>query len=412
MLLQGTDCLHQGALKAVADAHDLPGGLHLGGKGTLCRDKLVERQSGNLHHAVIQRGFKAGIGFLCYGIFDLVQGIAQRNLGGHLCDRVSRGLGGQGRRTAHPGIHLDDTVLKAGGMQGKLHIAASRDLQFADNMQSGSAQHLVFLVSQGLGRSHHDTVPGVYAHRIDVFHITHSDTVSRTVPHDLVFDFLPARDTALHQHLPHSGKTQAVLQNFLQLRLVPGNSAPGTAQGIRRPEHHGISYGIGKGNALLHGFHHHGRRAGLPDSLHQVFEFLPSLRIAYGGRAGSQKGYAMGGKKARFLQFHPQVQSRLASQGRQNTVRFFLFYDLLQHLHGQGLNIYFIRDILVRHDGGRVGIHQNNLHTLFFQGTAGLGSRIVELCRLTDDNGPGTYHHDSFHIGILRHEYRLLSSFQ
>ena len=92
----------------------------------------------------------------------------------------------------------------------------------------------------------------------------------------------------------------------------------------------------------------------------------------------------MGGQESGFIQLHSQVQSGLSAQGGQDAVRLFLFNDLLQHLHSQRLDVYLIRDILIRHDGGRVGIDQHHLHAFFLEGTAGLCSRVVELRRLAD----------------------------
>ena len=113
MLLQGADGLHQGALKVGADTHNLARCLHLGSQSTLSADKLIKWKSRHLYYAVVQHRFKACVGFLCNGIFDLIQSIAQSNLCSHLCDRISCRLGSQGRRTAHTGIYLDDAVFKA-----------------------------------------------------------------------------------------------------------------------------------------------------------------------------------------------------------------------------------------------------------------------------------------------------------
>ena len=134
MLLQGADGLHQRPFKIGANAHHLSGGLHLGGEGSLCGDEFIEGQTGHFHHAVVQRGFKAGIGLARNRVFDLVQGIAQGDLCRHLGDGITGGLTRQCGRTAHTGIHLDDAVFKAGGMQSKLHVAASRDLQLVDDV--------------------------------------------------------------------------------------------------------------------------------------------------------------------------------------------------------------------------------------------------------------------------------------
>ena len=134
MLLQGTDGLHEGTFKAVADTHNLSGSLHLCGQCPFGGDKLVKRKAGQLHHAVIQGGFKAGICLSGYGIFNLIQRIAQGYLGRNLGNRITGSLACQGRGTAHTGIHFNDAVFKADGMKGKLYVAAAGDLQLVDNI--------------------------------------------------------------------------------------------------------------------------------------------------------------------------------------------------------------------------------------------------------------------------------------
>ena len=134
MLLQGTDRLHQRPLKVVADAHHFARGLHLRRQSTLRRDKLIERQSRYLHYTVVKGRLKAGVSLARDGVFDLVQRIAERNLCRHLGDRIPGGLTRQRGRTAHTGIHFDHTIFKAGGMQGKLHVTASRNLQLVDDI--------------------------------------------------------------------------------------------------------------------------------------------------------------------------------------------------------------------------------------------------------------------------------------
>ena len=241
MLLQRADGLHQRPFKAGADAHHLAGGLHLGGEGSLGGDEFIKGQTGHFYHAVVKRRLEAGVGLSCNRVFDFIQGVAQGDLCRHLGDGVAGRLARQSGGTAHTGIHLDDAVFKAGGMQGELHVAASCDLKLVDDVKSGASEHLIFLVAQGLGGCHHDAVPGVHAHRIDVFHIADCDAVSRTVAHHLILDLLPAGDAALHQHLSHTGKAQAVCQNLLQLHLVMGDTAAASAQRIGGTQHHRIA---------------------------------------------------------------------------------------------------------------------------------------------------------------------------
>ena len=117
--------LHQRALKAVVDGHDLAGGLHLGAKRIVRIHELVERPARELDHAVVDGRLETGLGFFSHGVLDLVQAVADRNLGRHLGDRVAGGLGGQRGRARYAGVDLDDRVLERGRMKRELHIAAA-----------------------------------------------------------------------------------------------------------------------------------------------------------------------------------------------------------------------------------------------------------------------------------------------
>ena len=134
MLLQGTDCLHQRTFKISADAHNLARRLHLRRQRPLCRNKFIKRKSRKLDNTIIQCRLKACIRFSRNGIFDFIQRIAQRDLCCNLGYRIAGRLTCQCRRTADTGIYLDDTVFKAGRMQGKLYITAACNLKCADNI--------------------------------------------------------------------------------------------------------------------------------------------------------------------------------------------------------------------------------------------------------------------------------------
>jgi len=64
--------------------------------------------------------------------------------------------------------------------------------------------------------------------------------------------------------------------------------------------------------------------------------------------------------------------------------------DLLNDFRGDRLDIGGIGQIGIGHDGGRVGIDQNDPVTLGLQCLAGLRPGIVKLTGLTDDDGSGT----------------------
>ncbi len=148
--LSAPDGLQQRHLEAGGDGHHLAGGLHLGAQGPGGVGELVKGPLGHLHHDVVQGGLEAGAGLAGDVVLDLVQGIAQSDLGGDLGDGVACGLGGQGRGPGHPGVHLDDRVLEALRVQGQLHVAAAHDPQVGDDVQRRLAEHLELLVRQGL----------------------------------------------------------------------------------------------------------------------------------------------------------------------------------------------------------------------------------------------------------------------
>ena len=214
MLFQRAQCLHQSTLEIRTDTHNLTGCLHLCCQRSLRTDEFVKWQPRYLYHAIIKCRLKACIGFLRNRIFNLVQCITECNLCRNLRYRVTGRLGSQRRRTAHSRIYLDNTVFKALRMQGKLHVTASGDVELVDNIQRRGTKHLIFLIAQGLGRRYDDTVSGMHTDRIEIFHVTYRDTVSCAVTHYLVFDFLPACDAALYEHLSHTAQTQTIGEDF------------------------------------------------------------------------------------------------------------------------------------------------------------------------------------------------------
>ena len=81
----------------------------------------------------------------------------------------------------------------------------------------------------------------------------------------------------------------------------------------------------------------------------------------------------------------------------------FLADDALQEFHVQRFHIDAVRNVRVSHDGRRVAVDQHDLEAFLAQGTAGLGTGIVELRRLSDDDGAGTDDQDFFDILQFRH---------
>ncbi len=108
--LDGADCLHNGLLKAGTDGHYLTGGLHLGAQGTLAIYELIKGPLGELADDIVQSRLKAGQGVTGDRVADLIQPVADGNLGGYLGNGITGGLGSQSRRTGYTGVYLNDGI--------------------------------------------------------------------------------------------------------------------------------------------------------------------------------------------------------------------------------------------------------------------------------------------------------------
>ena len=208
----------QGLFEAAADGHDLADGLHLRADFLGHAAELLEVPARDLDHQVIEGRLEAGRRPFGDGIEQAGQAVPQTQLGGDKGQRISGGLGGQGRAAGKPGVDLDDAVVAVLGMEGVLDIAFADDAQVADGLEGDLPQHVVFGVGQRLGRGDDDALARVDAHGVEVLHVADGDAVVVGVADDLVFDFLPAFQVFLDEDL--GGRRESPLEGFLELGLV------------------------------------------------------------------------------------------------------------------------------------------------------------------------------------------------
>ena len=226
----------------------------------------------------------------------------------------------------------------------------------------------------------------MHTYRVNIFHITYGNTVSGAVTHYLILDFFPSGDAAFYQDFTNTGKTETIFQNFHQFCFIVSDTAATSTQSISRPENNRVSNSIGKGYTIFYRFYYQRSSNRLTDFLHGIFKFLTVFRLFDCHGSGSDQTYIMLFQETSLFQLHSQIQTCLASQCRKNAVWFFFHNKLLHHFDSQWFNINFICDILIRHDGCRIGVEQYNFNSFFFQRTAGLCSCVVKLSGLTDNN--------------------------
>ena len=104
-----------------------------------------------------------------------------------------------------------------------------------------------------------------------------------------------------------------------------------------------------------------------------------------------------------MMQVHRSVEAGLATEGWQQGVGSFLLDDLGDHLPGDRFNVGPIRRLRIGHDRGRIRIDEDDLVALFAEGLARLRAGIIELARLTNDNGTRTDDEDLAEVGTFRH---------
>ena len=92
----------EGLLEGPADGHGLAHRFHRRGQDVVGLGKFLEGPARDLDHAVVDGRLKRGVGLAGDIVFDLVEGVADRQLGGDLGDRESRWPSRPGPSCARP----------------------------------------------------------------------------------------------------------------------------------------------------------------------------------------------------------------------------------------------------------------------------------------------------------------------
>ena len=243
----------------------------------------------------------------------------------------------------------------------------------------------------------------MHTHRIQVFNGTDDDAIIRTVADHFHFKLFPAQHAFFHQHFAGHGGSQARGDDLFEFFAVIGNAAAGTAEGegwannARQPHNFQRIPGFG------HGVRDFAFRAFNADFGHGVAEFLAIFGFVDDFRLGADQFAAVFFQNAGLGEFQRCIQRSLSAHGRQKRIRAFLGDDFFNDFDRDGFNIGGIGQPRIGHDGGRVGIHQNDAIALSPQRLAGLRARIIEFAGLADDDRPGADDHDGFDVSALRH---------
>ena len=371
-----------GLLEVAAYRHHFAHALHA--RAYLAGHALEfgEIPAGYLADHVVEGRLEEGGGGLGHGVLELEQAVAEAELGGDEGEGIAGRLGCQRRRAAQAGVHLDYPVVLSVGAERILHVAFAYDAHVAHDVNRYLAQEVELLVGQRLRRGDHDALAGMDAERVEILHVADGYAVVVAVAHDLVFDFLPAPQRLLHEHL--RGERERLAGDCVKLLLVLAEAGAESAQGVCRAYNHGVA-DAGRRSARLLKV---GCGVGL-DGLDSDFVELLDEELAVLGvddrlnrRAEHPDPVFL--KHSAAVEFHSAVQRGLAAEREQYALGLLLGDDLLHEVGGHRQEVDFVRHALRSLHGRDVGVDEHRGDAFFPERLECLRAAVVEFAGFAD----------------------------
>ena len=251
-------------------------------------------------------------------------------------------------------------------------------------------------------------------YRVEVLDGADDDAVVGLVAHDFHLVFLPAEEGFFDEDFVHGRKFDAVLGDGFKLLLIVTDAAARAAEGERRANDERkladlfrnvagfiqIVCDAGDGNVES-------------DLKHQFLEREAVFALVDGFGFRADHFHIVAGERAVFVEGHRGVQRRLAAErGKQNefTLRaeafHFLFLahdDFLDAFRRDRFDVSAVSELRVGHDGGRIGVDEDDAVAFLAEGLAGLRAGVIEFARLADDDRAGADDEDGMNVGAFGH---------
>ena len=376
-----TQTLLDDFLESTSDRHDFAYRLHAGTDFAADTGKLRQVPTGDFTNQVVQlRSYVSRI--RCSHLANLVERIAQRNLGSHKCQRIAGSLGCECGRAGQTGIHLNHAIIVCLGVEGVLYVTFAHDAQVTDALGRKFLKHLHLFVAQRAGGSHHDGLTGVDAQRVEVLHACHGETVVVGIADYLELDFFPTFQGFFYQDL--LGKGERAFGKFNEGFFVRADTATQSAQGVSGAHHYRITDFAGSRQRIFHAFYGVALR-----SFHRNFVELLHKEVAvFGVHDGfyrsTQHAHAVFLQDAVQVEFGTAVQSCLSAECQQDAVGLFFLDDFFYEIGSHRQEINFIGNAFRCLDSSNVRVHQNGTDTFFAQSLQCLRTGVVKFSGLTD----------------------------
>ena len=240
-------------------------------------------------------------------------------------------------------------------------------------------------------------------HRIKILNGANNNHIILAVTHDLKFIFFPPLDRFFDQNLVNHAAFNPATGFCFKFFLAVNNRTANPSKSETGTDNAGKTNIFYRRLSLFHvvskrtfGQIKSNLKAGFLELL-AIFSFLDDIIL------GAEQFNLVFLKDSTLPKFNRQVQPGLPAQSRKNGIRPFFFNYQFKKIYRQRFKISVRRDFRISHDCCRVRINQNNLEPLFPQGFASLGSGIIKLTGLTDNDWPGADQKNFFNVGPFRH---------
>src|SRR5215469_14319590 len=278
-------------------------------------------------------------------------------------------------------------------MYAELNIrSAGFDADLADHGYGRVAHGLVLAVGEGLRRRHRDRVAGVHPHGIEVLDRADDDDVVFEVAHDLELVLFPSQHGFFNQGLVNRGEIEAAGEHFEELFAIVGHASARSAEREAWPHDDRESNLAGEFETVSEIVDQ--RRLGNieADLLHGVFKVESVLGFLDGFHVGANQLHVELFEHAIVGQLDGEVERGLAADGgkngksRRGRELAFDANDLFQIFASERLDVGTVGKLGIGHDGGRVRVGEHDFVALRFERLASLGTGVVELGGLSDDD--------------------------
>ena len=175
-------------------------------------------------------------------------------------------------------------------------------------------------IGQGLHGGDDDAVARMHAERVDILHRADGYAGVLGVAHHLVFDLLPANETALDHHLANRASAQATL-HALPVLLLGGNDATARAAKGEGGANDGGETDLRERRlcslhalVVVYPLHHGAWRRGLPNAIAHLAEELTILRHLDRRERRAEEANRMPLEDTGIIERHRHVECRLPAE--------------------------------------------------------------------------------------------------